>query len=304
MSDRRLARYSLFTLAYTVLVVLFGAFVRATGSGAGCGAHWPSCGGEVIPRSPTTETLIEFAHRATSGVALLLVAVLVAWVLRTRRRSDPVRIAALAAGALIVFEALIGAALVLFEWVGDDDSAERAVVIALHLVNTFFLLAALTLTAWFAAGNPAVPRPFDRSTRRWVLWCGAGLLVVGATGAITALGDTLFPAESLVGGLRDDFTGVLLVRLRWIHPIVAGATAVALFRFATRHEGEAAATRPLQALVVVQVIAGMVNVALLAPVWMQIVHLLLADLIWIVFVVVAVSALSARSRHPAAAAAR
>lgn len=294
----RLTRFTVITLAYTVLVVLFGAFVRATGSGAGCGAHWPGCRGEVIPRSPTAETVIEFTHRATSGVALVLVAVLVVWVLRAKQPGHPARPAALAAGGLIVFEALIGAALVMFGWVGDDDSGARAAVIALHLVNTFLLLAALTLTAWFAADNPAPQRPWPRSTRRWVLWCGAGLLIVGATGAIAALGDTLFPAESLVEGLRDDFTGVLLQRLRWIHPVVAVPTVLALARFAGQRYRGATGAQLLLGLASLQLAVGVVNVILLAPIWLQLVHLLVADLVWITFVVFSVSVLATRARVP------
>ena len=293
MSERGFARFSAFTLAYTVLVVLFGAFVRATGSGAGCGANWPSCQGEVIPRSPGVETIIEFTHRATSGVALVLVLVLIVWALRIHPRGAPVRKAALVSGAFIVFEALVGAALVLFEWVGDDDSPERAAVVAVHLVNTFLLLAALTVTAWFASGRPAPIRPYAPGVRRWVVWCGVGLILVGATGAIAALGDTLFPAETLAAGFRDDFTGVLLQRLRWIHPVVAVATAIAVLRFASRFDGRAVGTGALTGLVALQLGVGVVNVLLLAPVWMQIVHLLIADLIWIAFVIASVSALIA-----------
>lgn len=291
----KLARYATITLAFTVITILFGAFVRATGSGAGCGSHWPTCGGEVIPRSPSAQTAIEFTHRATSGILLLMVAVLLVWVLRTTQRGSPVRLAAIGAAVFIIFEALVGAALVVFEWVGDDDSPERAAVVAVHLVNTFILLAAVTLTAWFAAGNPAPRRPFDRATQRWVLWCAVGLLVVGSTGAITALGDTLFPPETLVQGLRDDFTGVLLQRLRWVHPVVAVLVAIGVMRFASRHQGEAVGASLLITLVVGQLALGVVNVLLLAPVWMQLVHLFVADLLWIVFVVTATTALVARA---------
>lgn len=294
----RLARYATITVAFTVLTILFGAFVRATGSGAGCGSHWPTCRGEVVPRSPSAETVIEFTHRAMSGVLLVMVAVLLVWAFRTTPKRSPVRFAAAGSAVFIIVEALVGAALVLFEWVGDDDSPERAAVVAVHLVNTFILLAAVTLTAWFAAGNPAPRRPFDRATRRWIVWCGVGLLVVGSTGAIAALGDTLFPPETLVQGFRDDFTGALLQRLRWIHPVVAVGVAVAVMRFAVRHEGEAIGAGLLVGLVVGQLALGVVNVLLLAPVWMQLVHLLVADLLWIVFVVVATTALVSRRGAP------
>ena len=75
------AAYAWAVLGFNLLVILWGAFVRATGSGAGCGSHWPLCNGEVLPRAPALATLIEFSHRLTSGVALLLVIGLVvgAW---------------------------------------------------------------------------------------------------------------------------------------------------------------------------------------------------------------------------------
>jgi len=296
MPDRRLARYALGVLAFNAAVVLFGAVVRATGSGAGCGAHWPSCQGTVIPLSGTAETFVEFTHRASSGIALVLVAILVVWAVRTRPKGDATRRAAIASGVLIVNEALIGAALVLFEWVALDQSTGRAVSITLHLANTFLLLAALTLTSWFAFGHETPRRPFDATVRRRLTVAAVALIVVGAAGAVTALGDTLFPPDSIAAGLREDFTGVFLVRLRWLHPALAVATAGYLLWLVARVEAVEWATSLLRALVIVQVGAGVLNIGLLAPVWMQLVHLLLADALWVSFVIVGVSALSARAR--------
>ena len=296
MPDRRFARYALATLAANLAVVLFGAVVRATGSGAGCGAHWPSCQGEVIPLSGTGATFVEFTHRASSGVAIVMVALLVVWAVRTRPRSDAARKTAIAAGVLIVTEALIGAALVLFEWVGEDQSVGRAVSITLHLGNTFLLLAAVTLTAWFAVGHQAPRRPFDSATRRLLILGAVALVVVGAAGAVTALGDTLFPPDSIAAGLHDDLAGVFLVRLRWIHPVLAVTTAGYLLWVLGRVSAPEWAATMLRTLIIVQVGAGMLNIALLAPVWMQLVHLLLADSVWITFVIVGVAALTDRSR--------
>jgi heme A synthase len=204
---------------------------------------------------------------------------------------------------LVVNEALVGAMLVLFEWVEDDQSNGRAVSIAVHLVNTFLLLGALTLTAWWLGDGSRPSRPFPSRERRLLGWATAGLIVVGAAGAITALGDTLFPAESIFEGIRDDFTGTFLVRLRWIHPVVAVATAVLLGWLAPRYAHHGGRTQQIGTalvwLVLVQLVAGVVNVLLLAPVWMQIIHLLLADLLWIVFVLFAVEAVAAEQREPA-----
>lgn len=297
MSATRLRRYAWFVLGYTVLVILFGAVVRATGSGAGCGSDWPACRGSVVPLSGTAETVIEFTHRASSGIALILVLVLAAAVLRSRPRRDAVRIAAVAAVVLIVNEALIGAMLVLFGWVADDESMGRAVSISLHLVNTFLLLAALAVTAWWLGDGARIARPLPPRERRRLGWAAAGLLVAGAAGAITALGDTLFPAESVFAGIRDDFTGAFLVRLRWVHPIVAVAAGVYLAWLVPRYWAHGGRVERLGILLVwlvgLQIGLGFVNVLLLAPIWMQLVHLLFADLLWVAFVFFSVEAIAA-----------
>ncbi|HSG79133.1 MAG TPA: COX15/CtaA family protein [Acidimicrobiia bacterium] len=297
----RLTRYAWFTLGFTVLVILLGAVVRATGSGAGCGANWPTCNGGVLPLSGTAEEAVEFTHRATSGLSLLFVAALYVAVRRTFSSSTPVRKMAFLSGLFILTEALIGAGLVLFEWVADDTSVARAVSVGLHLVNTFLLLGALGLTAWWLRGGTVPASPVSTVHRR-PFAIGAGLLLlVGAMGAITALGDTLFPAESLVEGLRDDFSAAehFLVRLRWIHPILAIGTGWYLAGLGRSRSmtGSPAARRlgtMVVAVVVAQIVAGVVNVLLLAPLWMQVVHLLLADTLWIFFIVFAAESIGAR----------
>ncbi len=300
MITDRLARFAWFVLAYNIAVILFGAVVRATGSGAGCGSNWPTCRGGVVPLSGTAETAIEFTHRATSGLALVLVFVLAVRVFRNRPSGDPARLAVVAAAVFVVGEALIGAALVLFEWVADDESTGRAVSITLHLVNTLLLVGALTVTAWVLGGGRLPHRPLPSRERRLLSIAAGGLVVVGAAGAITALGDTLFPAESLLEGIRDDFTGTFLVRLRWIHPVVA--VAVSLYLLWLRNHMELADRRigmGLTTLVVGQLALGAINVALLAPVWMQITHLLVADVLWVVFVLFAIDGLVVRQTQEA-----
>jgi cytochrome c oxidase assembly protein subunit 15 len=304
--DDRLRRFRHFawgTLAATIAVVLWGAFVRATGSGAGCGAHWPLCNGEVFPRSPRLETLVELAHRVTSGLSLLLVGGLAVGAWRVFPARHRVRRAALASLVLVLSEALIGAGLVLFGLVADDRSEVRAVVLALHLTNTFLLLAALALTAHFA-GRPDVTARWRRSAlAAWSLATLASVLLVGITGAVTALGDTLFPATSLRHGLTQDLspTAHLLVRLRLWHPLLAMLVSVGLASFAHRLRGRfVVALGPLPsllvALVTVQLGAGAANVLWLAPVWLQLVHLALADGLWVALVVLVAAVLDAESR--------
>jgi len=303
----RLARFAWLVLAWNVAVILWGAFVRASGSGAGCGAHWPLCNGEVVPRAPALETMVEFMHRATSGIALLLVVALAAWVFRARPKGHPARRAAGASVVFILVEAAVGAALVLFGLVAENDSVARALFMAGHLANTFVLLACLTLAAHWC-GTDAPLRPAAVSRFGWLMGLGAvALVLVAKSGAVAALGDTLYPAQSILGGLAQDLspTAHTLVRLRMLHPVLAlaGVLLVALCSGRVLQATEEPAVRraawTVSGLALLQLAAGLANVALLAPVWMQIVHLLLADLLWIAFVLLAVRALSLVRLAPA-----
>jgi len=278
-------------LACNTAVILWGAFVRATESGAGCGAHWPTCNGDIVPRAASVETMIELTHRMTSGVALLLVVGQLVWALRLFPRGHRTRGLAIATMVFMLLEAAVGAALVLLELVAHNQSWARAVWIAIHLVNTFLLVASLALTPWSVAHPERAPA--GRGGLRGALWLGAALLLAtGVAGAITALGDTLFPAETLAAGMAADLspTAHFLIRLRVIHPLVAAFGGLYLLLLAgfvaqTRKDATVRAMAGAVAgLVVAQLALGLVNLWLLAPVWMQLVHLGLADLLWIAFV--------------------
>ena len=312
----RFARYGWAVLGFNLLVILWGAYVRASGSGAGCGAHWPLCNGVVIPRAPALETIIELTHRATSGVALLLVVAQLAWARRIAPRRGPLWWAAHSAMALMLTEALVGAGLVLFEMVAENASLARAWWLAAHLLNTFGLLAMLGLVPWLAARARIPAGPFSLAGALRTAWRAAGrerglllvalggTLLLGMTGAITALGDTLFPSRSLAEGFAQDVspTAHLLIRLRVIHPTLAVAMAAVLLLTA----GVCATRRPsretrrfgiaVASLVVTQLLAGVVNLVLLAPTWMQLVHLLLADLLWLALVGLAAATLATAPR--------
>ncbi len=294
-------------LAYNVGVILWGAYVRATGSGAGCGGHWPLCNGQVIPVSPQAATLIEFSHRVSSGLTLLAVLGLVVWAFRAYPKGHPARLGAGLAAFFTLTEALVGAGLVLFQLVAQNASALRAASVAVHLANTFLLLASLTLTALWASGG----RPLRLRGQGWAAW-GLGLtlvgvLLLGISGAISALGDTLFPASSLVEGLRQDFspTAQFMLRLRVFHPLIAVSVGILVIFVAyslSSSNLNAGARRSLAmtlvGLVVVQWLAGITNVALLAPVWMQLFHLFLADMVWIALVLLAATVLAQITPRP------
>jgi heme A synthase len=293
-------------LGWNLAVILWGAYVRASGSGAGCGSHWPLCNGEVMPRTARLETLIEFAHRITSGVALISVIGLAAWAFRAFPRRHPARTASLASGILIITEALLGAGLVLFEYVAGNASTARAVYLSGHLVTTLLLLAAVSLAAWFGSGRPA-PRLGGSGSLDWVLGIGImGVVVLGISGVVAALGDTLFPSASVASGLREDFSPAahVLIRLRLFHPVIAAFVsahlmfAAVLARVRSSDRAARAFSWTLSVLVLLQLALGVVNVTLLAPVWLQLIHLLLADALWLALILLSASALSARDEAP------
>ena len=299
--DRRnFARYAWLVVGALILVILWGAVVRATGSGAGCGSHWPRCNGVVIPLNAETETLIEFTHRVTSAFSGLMVLAMLVWGFRLYPKGHPVRRGVVLSTFFILTEGLLGAGLVLFELVAHNMSVTRAVSMALHLVNTFLLLAAVSLTAWWASGGRPL-RWRGQGSVGWLVAVGLiGLVAVGASGAVTALGDTLFPSGTLAEGISQDFlpTAHFLIRLRIYHPLIAIITGVYLFVAGSAIAGQrpdgrtAYFARMIKALVAVQLVAGFVNVLLLAPVWMQVLHLLLADLLWIATILMSAEALS------------
>lgn len=291
----KLRRFAWLTLLWNVLVVLWGAVVRSTGSGAGCGRSWPTCQGTVVPELRGA-TAIEFGHRMVSGVALILVAVLAVWIFRSRPKGDPARRGAVFSSVAIVIESLIGAMIVFYEWVADDASVARVISVPLHLVNTFFLLAVLTLTVfWLSGDRPA----FVRNGARPALYgIGLGMVVIAATGGVTALADTLFPKDgfTVAGIFTVTASEHFLTDLRIVHPIVAIAIGAIAAVWARRRawdapHGGATAARIVTVTVAAQLVIGFLNVVLLTPTWMTVVHLLLADVLWIAWVWMAASLL-------------
>jgi heme A synthase len=272
-------------LGYNVAVILEGGFVRATGSGAGCGNHWPLCNGQVVFGTPALATIIEFAHRSMTGIDTALIVGLLVWAFRAFPKRHAVRLGAALAAIFLVTEALIGAALVKFGLVVNDASPARAAVLSLHLTNTLTLLACLTLTAWWA-NHPKI---------RWnaLAWFSlAAVVFLGITGALAALADTLYPVRSLAAGFAQDLSpdANFAVRLRAMHPFVAAAVGLWVIYYASlRARGAPGPARAVMALVLAQLLAGVLNLALLAPIGMQLVHLLLADLLWIALVILCAS---------------
>jgi heme A synthase len=282
-------RFAWFYVGYLVAVILFGAWVRITGAGAGCGDHWPLCNGEVVPQAPAAKTIIEFTHRVTSGLCGVLGLGLLGWVWRRQGRGRAFY-AALASFFFLLVEGFIGAVLVKKQLVVDDASVSRALVISIHLANTLLLTATAAAAAWWS--GPAASRAGSRLGFRWLGAALGVLILTNITGAITALGDTLFPVPPTVGAglfarIREDLTAGqhFLVQLRIVHPLVAAGTALFLLGvFAALRRQGAAQGRLLAwtaGVVLLQVSLGVLNIALAAPGWMQIVHLLVSQGIWL-----------------------
>jgi heme A synthase len=309
MVNTRFRAFAWATLAFTLAVIVWGAYVRASGSGAGCGSHWPTCNGDVLPRPKTIETIVELAHRVTSAAITIVVLVELAWAFVAFPKRHPVRGGAVASMILVLTEGAVGAAIVLLKYVEHDRSAGRALWMSIHLINTFFLIAALTCTAWWASGGAAMRARGQGRALALVVAGAIGMLTVGVSGAITALGDTLFTASSLARGLADDLSPAahFLQQLRVIHPIAAVLVAVFLMYARSAiaaHGGTPAARRlsfGLAALLVAQLLLGVVNLVLLAPVAMQLLHLFFADLVWITFTLLAAEALGASAARRVAA---
>jgi heme A synthase len=298
----RFAAYAWGVTALTLAVILWGAFVRASHSGDGCGAHWPLCNGTVVPQFTQGKTLVEFAHRLTSGLDGLLVLGLVVWAFRKFRRGHPVRSGAALTALFIITESLIGAGLVLLRLVADNASVARAIYLSVHLVNTFVLIAVLALTAWWASGGASAKPRLGEFLRGRTGAALAGALALGVSGAVAALGATLFPESSPSELLRGDVSppAQLMFSLRQykLHPLLAVLVGsyLAYFAVALLKSRRDAWVRRWAAsvlmLLVAQFGAGLLNAALLAPVWLQIIHLLLADLLWLALVLLSASSLA------------
>lgn len=289
--------FAAITLGFMVLVILWGAVVRATGSGAGCGDNWPRCNGTWVPLHPRLTTIIEFTHRSMSGICTTLVAVLLGWIFWATPRGHAARKPAVLSGVLLITEALLGAVLVLGGYVQQNASAARVVMQCVHFTNTMLLVAALTVTWWRLRRDVHPPQPTQGTVSRTTVWIALlATVAAGATGSVAALADTLFPSPSLAAGFASDFAAnaPLMIRTRWVHPAMALISVLCVVLMATRLRGSAA--RWLLSFVALQIALGVCDLLLLTPITLQVLHLLGADLYWITLV----AAASEAFRHSAA----
>lgn len=303
------ARFAWLALAYNLVVILWGVFLRASYSGDGCGQHWVTCQGEFIPTAPELKTAIEFSHRVTTVLAGFVVIALVIWAFRAFGRGSVVRWTAVMSLVFIIIEGLIGRGLVLTGNTAANWTPTRPYWTAGHLVNTFILLAFLALTAWFATSERKLD--FRRPAKSWLLIAIAlaAILLVGVSGSMAALTNMLFPSGSLAEGLAKDFDPAshYLLRLRVGHPILSIVTAVYVVFLAgwlRNWSGKDAETAKwsnrLTILILTQLAFGGLTLLMLAPIIMQLGHLLLADAVWITFVLATAGYLSSATTTSAA----
>ena len=276
--------WSWISVAYFVVVVLGGAVVRTSGAGAGCGDRWPLCNGEFIPHHPRLVTIIEFSHRSTTFVAVVLFAVMILWTFRATSKGHPARKAAVWTALLLITESALGAVLVLRHLVDKNASFERVAVQSVHFSNTMLLLGAAALTPFFLTATIRQNTRIDRFRTISIITVILTLLT-GAAGALAALADTIYPSASLNEALRADFSpfSPALLHMRWLHP--AGAFLMSIFccvlicRYFKCNRRMAAFG--LSVILFLQFAIGAVDVLLLAPTWCQLLHLLAADCFWI-----------------------
>ena len=274
-------------LYLSIASILAGAFVRATGSGDGCGATWPTCKGKIIPALSDTSELIEFSHRSVSGV-LLVVTLIIFAKTRSFQKGTLVRKVTNYLTFFVIFEALIGAVIVIFEWVGLNSSLPRIIAVPIHLVNTFGLLGSYAILYKILQDDLENIRPMFN--KNFIL-ISSLFLLSGATGSITALADVLFPSASFIEGFLADFdrTSEVLTRLRILHPIISSALSIVLFVYATRISNKYnVSVKPLKLLIIIAVFLGVLNVLSNIVLPLSILHLAIADFLWISYIYVSI----------------
>jgi len=274
-------------LLLSIASILAGAFVRATGSGDGCGATWPTCKGKIIPALSDTSELIEFSHRSVSGVLLVVTLIIFA---KTRKfqKDSLVRTVTNYLTFFVIFEALIGAVIVIFEWVGLNSSLPRIIAVPIHLVNTFGLLGSYAILYKILQDDlQNIKNMFNKN----FLLISSLFLLSGATGSITALADVLFPSASFVEGFLADFdrTSEVLTRLRILHPIISSTLSIVLYVYATGiRKKYNISVKPLQILILIAVFLGVINVLSNIVLPLSILHLAIADFLWISYIYVSI----------------
>jgi cytochrome c oxidase assembly protein subunit 15 len=249
------------------------------------------------------KTLTEYLHRLTSGFYGIFVLSLWLWNFKLFPKKTAARQASTAVLVLMILEALLGAALVLKGLVGENATIFRLVVMTCHQMNSLLLTGSTVVLA--LVSRPQLEpetlhiqwRNLFSNAKFWMTF-----MVIPATGAWAALANTLFPSQNLQEGILKDLTPDVpwILRLRIVHPVLALTIGFYLvFRFYKKSfdsEGDVSnANLILAGVLSVALIFGMLTLLALSPVWMKLVHLTLAQVVWISIVnYVIISLLSTR----------
>lgn len=290
------ATFAWIVLIYNLLVVGFGVFLRAAGLGDGCGENWPLCTGEKNPVKGSFATLIESTHRISTTLVGLFAIIMVVWAFRYFAKGHPAKKMAVGFLVMTLFEGLVGRHLVVKGLVTDKDTVERAMWMMAHVVSIFLLLGFNVGAALSTSGiRPIQFR--NQGVVGWLLGLGFfGTFLLGVSGAISAFGHQVRPD---VEGLSERLqTGAFWAsKLAIAHPI--GSASIGLFMFLMcgliQHLRPDPfvknACRTVIGLLALQMGVGLLNIFMSAPIFMQMIHLVLADLNWISLVVLATAAL-------------
>ncbi|HWA84118.1 MAG TPA: COX15/CtaA family protein, partial [Fimbriimonadaceae bacterium] len=303
MKFPKLAQFAWTLLIYNFAVVAWGGWVRASFSGDGCGDHWPLCDGKLVPAFATLKQVFEFSHRVSSGLVIPLAVILLYLVLKQTPPKHAARKAALGVLLFTISEALVGAVLVLYKLVAYNDSAYRAASMALHLCNTFLLLGSIALTGLLLSGRIEELKLKGQGAVPYLLTI-AGLAVgaLGISGSVSALGHALKPVPDVLAAAADPASN-WMVRLQPLHPLIAISVGLYLLLASgllihLRPSDEVrVAVQRLMGVYALQMALGLLNIVLKAPIWLQIVHLVLADLLFVALVAAGAAALSSGVRR-------
>ncbi len=296
MKPKNFSKFGWFVLAYNLAAIAWGVYVRASKSGDGCGSHWPLCDGASTPLHGAVARLVEASHRISTGLVGLLAIYLLVWAFQAFPKGHLVRKATVSAMIFTLIEGLLGAALVKFQLVVNNDSALRLMFMGLHVTSTFMLLGSFAV-ATIASTDIRPVRFKGQSGIGWILGMAAfGMVLLAVSGAVSALGHTLRPVDNVIGAAMDPKT-FWMVRLQPLHPLIAIsiglylALAAGLVQHLRPDARVKSALRWMVGIYVGQLVLGLVNIWLKAPIPMQMAHLVLADVNWISWIAVTMFAL-------------
>lgn len=276
LSKTQLSQYLTLTLITSLLVIFWGAFLRFTYAGDGCGTDWPLCHNQLVPTQSSKEAWMEWFHRLTSSLFGLMVVFLCIFSFHSLPKKHRARWGCVLILFFTITEALIGAALVMTGLTGLNSSLLRPLVLSAHLVNSLFLVGSIVLTFRFIRED-VIP---IRKIFRWSLF----YILIALTGSIASLSNTLFPSSSLIQGLLMDINmnSPLLLKLRILHPVIAFVIGGGLIIYLTDFFKKFRIKNYLLLIfTALGMMSGILTLFTLSPIFMKMLHLILAYSVWI-----------------------